>query len=184
MRIREGVVLFNVYLGLGSSLGDRFGNLRMAVTRLESLEPLISVIKMSSIYQSPHLGRTPGDEMAFPPHLNMVVKIRTELLAEDLLLEASKIEDAQGRNRSTTIRWGPRTLDIDILLYGEHVIHTNTLDVPHAEMANRAFVVVPLYEIEPGLRLPDCRTIEELRKSSAIRSQRLEQVATASELFL
>jgi 2-amino-4-hydroxy-6-hydroxymethyldihydropteridine diphosphokinase len=169
------------YLGLGSSLGDRFGNLRVAVTRLESLEPLVSVIGISSIYESPHLGMTPDDEARFPSHLNMVAKIQTDLSAQALLQENHRIEDAVGRDRST--RWGPRTIDIDIILYGSDVIYTDTLKVPHPEMANRAFVIVPLFEIEPGLRLPDCRTIEELYSSAAIRLQRLEQVASASELL-
>jgi 2-amino-4-hydroxy-6-hydroxymethyldihydropteridine diphosphokinase len=170
------------YLGLGSSLGDRFRNLRMAVTRLESLEPIVSVISISSVYESPHLGQPQDDIEAYPAHLNLVAKVQTSLIAAELLAQVQRIEDAGGRIRSE--RRGPRTIDIDILLYGSDVIRTDTLDVPHPEIANRAFVVVPMYEIEPGLQLPDCRTIEELRRSSVICSQKLEQVATASELLL
>jgi 2-amino-4-hydroxy-6-hydroxymethyldihydropteridine diphosphokinase len=136
----------------------------------------------SSVYESPHLGIKSGDEKIFPPHLNMVMKINTHLSADTLLTETRKIEDAGGRNRS--IRWGPRTIDIDILLYNNDIIHTETLDVPHPEMANRAFVIVPMWEVEPGLRLPDGRKVEEICRSETIRSQGLEQVATASELLL
>ena len=171
------------YLGIGSSLGDRFGNLRLAVTRLESVEPLLSVVSLSSVYESPHLGVSPGDDERYPPHLNMVLKICTDLSAQDLLMRAREVEDAGGRDR-TSNRWDPRIIDIDLLLYDNDIIHTDALDVPHPEMANRAFVIVPLYEIDSGLRLPDSRTIEELRSSSVIRSQGLEQVATASELLL
>jgi 2-amino-4-hydroxy-6-hydroxymethyldihydropteridine diphosphokinase len=170
------------YLGLGSSFGDRFRNLRMAVTRLELLEPIVKVLSLSSLYESPHLGLKPSGEDIFPPHVNMVVKINTDLSPQELLTEARKIEDQGGRDR--TILRGPRTIDIDILLYGSDVIDTDALKIPHPEMVNRAFVLVPLFEIEPELQLPDSRTIAELCCSNVIRSQRLEQVATASELLL
>jgi 2-amino-4-hydroxy-6-hydroxymethyldihydropteridine diphosphokinase len=132
------------------------------------------VIKTSSIYESPHLGLDSRDEELYPAHLNMVVKILTDLSPVALLTEARKIENAGGRERK--IRWGPRTIDIDILLYGSDVIDTEALVVPHAGMRHRAFVIVPLWEIEPDLRFPDGASIKELRSSSEIRSQRIKRV--------
>ena len=90
--------------------------------------------------------------MPGPNYLNVVCKIETDLSALDLLNFCQEIEDNQHRARE--VKWGSRTIDLDILLYGEQVLVTKRLTIPHPEMINRAFVLFPLFEIEPGLKLP------------------------------
>ncbi|MCW3054151.1 MAG: 2-amino-4-hydroxy-6-hydroxymethyldihydropteridinepyrophosphokinae [Chthonomonadales bacterium] len=162
------------YLGLGSSVGDRQAHLRDALRRLETLEPRLHVTTVSPIYETPHLGLKPGDETRYPPHLNLVARIETELSPEDLLQRIHGVEEAGGRQR--TERWGPRTIDIEILLYGDMVLQTSALTLPHPGIAERAFVVVPLADLAPDLRLPDGRSVAGLRASAAIRSQSIERV--------
>ena len=90
--------------------------------------------------------------MPGPNYLNVVCKIETDLSALDLLNFCQEIEDNQQRVRE--VKWGSRTIDLDILLYGDQVFATQRLTIPHPEMINRAFVLLPLFEIEPGLKLP------------------------------
>ena len=90
--------------------------------------------------------------MPGPNYLNVVCKIETDLSALDLLSFCQEIEDNQHRVR--VVKWGSRTIDLDILLYGDQVLATKRLTIPHPEMINRAFVLLPLFEIEPGLKLP------------------------------
>lgn len=162
------------YLGLGSSLGDRQAHLRDALRRLEMTGPGLHVTAISPIYQSPHLGLKPGDDTRYPPHLNLVARIETDLSPDDLLLRIHAVEADGGRLRSE--RWGPRTIDIDILLYGDAKVRTSALTLPHPGIAERAFVVVPLADLAPDLRLPDGRSAAELRAGAPIRSQSIERV--------
>ena len=90
--------------------------------------------------------------MPGPNYLNVVCKIETDLSALDLLSFCQEIEDNQHRVRE--VKWGSRTIDLDILLYGDQVLATKRLTIPHPEIINRAFVLLPLLEIEPGLKLP------------------------------
>ena len=90
--------------------------------------------------------------MPGPNYLNVVCKIETELSVLDLLNFCQEIEDNQHRVRG--VKWGSRTIDLDILLYGDQFLATKRLTIPHPEMINRAFVLLPLFEIEPGLKLP------------------------------
>ena len=134
------------YLSIGSNIGDRLHHLTEAVRALRSQDGL-TVTSVSSIYETAPVGFT--DQADF---LNMVVCIETGLLAQDLLEVCQKIEHGLGRIRD--IRWGPRTADLDILLYNNENIETETLIVPHPRMHERAFVLSPLLEIAPLMASP------------------------------
>jgi 2-amino-4-hydroxy-6-hydroxymethyldihydropteridine diphosphokinase len=141
------------YIGLGSNIGDRERNIRRAV---ELLGASVQVTAVSSLYCSEPVGR--GDQEDF---LNAAAQIETELAAPDLLSLCRSIEDRLGRMRAE--RWGPRTMDLDILLYGDAVVDLPDLAVPHPRMAERRFVLEPLAEIAPHAVHPLLRrTAEEL----------------------
>jgi 2-amino-4-hydroxy-6-hydroxymethyldihydropteridine diphosphokinase len=133
-----------VYLGLGSNLGNRAANLRMA---LRYLPPLARVEEVSSLYETAPLG---GEEQ--PPFYNAVCRISTGLGPEALLRHLKQIEFAIGRRPGP--RWGPRPIDLDILLYGDQVLEHEDLIIPHPLLAERAFVLVPLAELSPHLLHP------------------------------
>lgn len=138
------------FLGLGSNLGDRHANLKNAVELLVS-NPRIEVVKVSTFYETEPVGYT--DQ---PDFLNGVVMIETDLQPSELLAVILEIENLMGRIR--TIRWGPRVLDIDVLLYNAEIIDEEGLQIPHPRMTERRFVLEPLAEIAPDLILPDGRT--------------------------
>lgn len=140
------------FLGLGGNVGDRLHYLGRAV-RLLDRHPSIEVDDISSVYETDPLG--PSDE----PFLNIAVRVLTTLAPLPLLRACQQVEGTLGRVR--TMRWGPRTLDVDVLLYGDRAIATEVLTVPHAELDGRAFALVPLMEVAPGWRLPDGRTIAQ-----------------------
>lgn len=133
------------YLSLGSNMGDRFEMLRQAVAQLVE-HPAVTVTRISSLYETDPVGYTDQE-----PFLNMVVQLETELTALALLNVCQKIE--QNLNRKRLVRWGPRTIDLDILLYNQDRIETDRLTVPHPRMNERAFVLIPLLEIDPGLEV-------------------------------
>lgn len=135
------------YLSLGSNIGDRFEMLRQAVSRLAN-HPAITVICISSLYETEPVGFT--DQA---PFLNMVVQLETELEALALLDVCQEIE--RELNRKRLVRWGPRTIDLDILLYNQETVKTERLIVPHPRMYERAFVVVPLLEANPAIEIPN-----------------------------
>jgi 2-amino-4-hydroxy-6-hydroxymethyldihydropteridine diphosphokinase len=141
------------YLGLGGNLGDRRQHLAGAVRRLHTGLAL-QVVKVSSVYESSPVGMT-----AQPDFLNLVVQVATTHAPKELLAECQRIETDLGRVRRE--RWGPRTIDIDLLLYGDVRIDGEQLTVPHPRMCERSFVLAPLAEIAPGLKL-DGKTISEL----------------------
>lgn len=134
------------YLSLGSNIGDRENWLKEAVRELEQTSR-IRVEKVSSIYETDPVGFT---EQA--PFLNMAVKVSTSLTARELLDRCLEIEEEMGRVRE--IRWGPRKIDLDILLYNNENIEMEDLRIPHPRMTERAFVLVPLLEIDGKVRLP------------------------------
>ena len=143
-----------VYLSLGSNVGDREANLRAALARLEAAG--VRVVRRSSTYET-----EPQDAPGQPWFLNLVAEAETGLLPQELLLRIGEIEAGLGRRR--TQPKGPRTIDIDILLYGDAVIETPELEIPHPRMAQRRFVLEPLAELAPGLRHPVTgRTVGEL----------------------
>jgi 2-amino-4-hydroxy-6-hydroxymethyldihydropteridine diphosphokinase len=158
------------FLGMGASLGDRAASLRAAVERLRS-NPEIYALRSSPVYESPHLGLNAGDEHRFPAHLNCVLIIETTLAPEPLLDALIDVEVAGGRTRRE--RWGPRTIDIDLLLYGDFEIRTERLTVPHPGIASRAFVLRPLADLAPDLLLPDGTAIADLLQSDQVRAQRI-----------
>ncbi|KZE36094.1 2-amino-4-hydroxy-6-hydroxymethyldihydropteridine pyrophosphokinase [Bhargavaea cecembensis] len=131
------------YLSAGSNMGDREDYLREAAARLNGL-PGTELDRLSSIYETDPVGYE--DQAAF---LNMVFKIRTSLGAEELLDACLGIEAEIGRVR--TVRWGPRVCDLDILLFNDENMETEKLTVPHPRMHERAFVLVPLLEVDPEL---------------------------------
>ncbi|MRX72983.1 2-amino-4-hydroxy-6-hydroxymethyldihydropteridine diphosphokinase [Bacillus lacus] len=136
----------SVFLALGSNIEDREQHLASAVKKLANHES-IRVTKISSIYETDPVGYT--DQGKF---LNQVIQIKTDLSALELLSETQEIEASLGRKRE--IKWGPRTLDLDILLYNHENIETETLKVPHPRMLERSFVLIPLAEVAPELQLP------------------------------
>jgi len=144
------------YIGLGSNMCQPVQQLVTARDAIDKLEDC-KLIRCSSIYQSKAL--TLDDEPQ-DDYCNAVIKIETQLSAEALLDALQRIENNQGRVR--TKRWGARTLDLDIILYGSQSIQTQRLIVPHAEMANRDFVLLPLYEIAPDVEIPGNKTLKEL----------------------
>ncbi|WP_182057202.1 2-amino-4-hydroxy-6-hydroxymethyldihydropteridine diphosphokinase [Pantoea sp. ME81] len=140
--------MIRVYLALGSNLADPLHQVDAALAAIDAI-PHTSRVATSSLYRTPPYG--PPDQ---PDYLNAVVALDTTLEAEALLDHTQRIELEHGRVRKAE-RWGPRTLDIDIMLFGQQTIHTPRLTVPHYDMQNRAFMLVPLLEIAPGLRLPN-----------------------------
>ena len=134
------------YIGLGSNLQSPEAQITKALKALDDSKD-VSVTKVSSFYESKPLLDMPG-----PNYINSVCCIDTSLSAIDLLDVCQSIEDSQKRVRD--IKWGSRTIDLDILLYGQQVISSERLTIPHKEMINRAFVMVPLHEIEAELKVP------------------------------
>ena len=136
-----------VYIALGSNLANPLHQVQSALNALAEL-PQTKLIATSSLYRTPPLG--PQDQ---PDYLNAVVALDTDLSAENLLDHTQKIELEHGRMRKDE-RWGPRTLDLDILLFGDEIINTERLTVPHYDMKNRQFMLYPLAEIAPELYFP------------------------------
>lgn len=132
-------------IGLGSNLGDRMSFLE---TGLEGLESLGELVARSSVYETAPIGGPPQE-----PYLNMVVVLETAVPADELLVAMSIVEDETGRVRPAPS--APRTLDLDLLLYGDLVADEPGLRVPHPRMLVRRFVIEPLLEVRPKIRLPD-----------------------------
>lgn len=147
--------MIRVYLALGSNLADPLHQVRNALDALDAI-PQTRRAAVSSFYRTPPYG--PPDQ---PDYLNAAVALDTELSPEALLDHTQRIELEQGRVRKAE-RWGPRTLDLDILLFGDRVLNTPRLTVPHYDMHNRAFMLVPLLEIAPQARLPDGRYLADI----------------------
>ena len=131
------------HLGLGSNLGDRLAHLQGAVDGLAATVGT-AVVAVSSVYETEPVGGPVQDDF-----LNAVVAVETDLDAFELLAVCQRLEEQASRVRAE--RWGPRTLDVDILLFGDACIQTDQLVVPHPRIAARAFVTVPLVEIAPAL---------------------------------
>ena len=134
------------YIGLGSNLKGPKAQIKRALAALNDNNGT-ELMTVSSLYESKPLLDIPG-----PNYINAVCKIETKLSAIDLLDLCQEIEESQQRVRE--VKWGPRTIDLDILLYGEQVISNKRLTIPHPEAINRAFVLVPLFEINPTVKIP------------------------------
>lgn len=146
-----------VFIAIGSNLADPLQQVKAALAALAIL-PHSRLVKTSSFYRTKPLG--PQDQ---PDYLNAVVELETELTAEQLLDATQAIELNQGRQRKGQ-RWGARTLDLDLLLYGTLVINTERLTIPHYDMKNREFMLYPLAEIAPDLHFPDGSTLQSVLK--------------------
>ncbi len=145
-----------VFIGLGANLGDGRKCLRQALDALEE-SGLVRVVRLSSLYLT-----APVSEVEQDDFLNAVVEVETSLTARGLLGLLLETEQRFGRVR--TVHWGPRTLDLDLLFFGEEVESMPGLEVPHPEVANRGFVLVPLAEIAPRFVHPQTgRTMTSLR---------------------
>lgn len=143
-----------VYIALGSNLASPLEQVNAAVKALGEI-PDTRLVAVSSFYRTPPLG--PQDQ---PDYLNAAVALETTLAPEVLLSHTQRIELQQGRVRKAE-RWGPRTLDLDIMLFGQAIIHTDNLTVPHYDMYNRGFMLWPLYEIAPSLTFPDDISLQQ-----------------------
>lgn len=153
------------FLGLGANLGDREASILFALRALDML-PTAEVAAVSSLYETAPVGFT--DQ---PQFLNAVAQVRTTLTPEGLLQAVLHLENEMGRTR--TQRWGPRVIDIDILVYGSRQIISPALTLPHPRLRERAFALVPLAEIAPELVLPGesepiKNSAESLRKNGNI----------------
>ena len=154
-----------IYLSLGSNLGDRESNLRAAIERLSA--PDLRVLRTSPVYET-----EPVDYIHQRWFLNLVVEAETGLFPLQLLARTGKIERALGRVR--TVAKGPRTIDIDILLYGAVVVDSAALEIPHPRMAERRFVLAPLADLAPGLRHPlTHQTVREMLEAAPAQTVRL-----------
>lgn len=149
--------MIRAYIGLGSNLAEPEHQLRSAVEALARL-PHTRLLTVSPFYLTPPMG-PPGQ----PDYVNAAAALETTLPPLELLDALLAIEAAQGRTRDG-VRWGPRTLDLDLLLYGDEVICHPRLTVPHPGLAERAFVLLPLADIAPGLILPDGRAVAVLAR--------------------
>jgi 2-amino-4-hydroxy-6-hydroxymethyldihydropteridine diphosphokinase len=147
----------DAYIGLGSNLDDPEEQLRRAVSSLQQLPDTI-IVRVSSFYRTKPVG--PEGQ---PDYINAVVLLHTGLSARQLLEHMQAIENDHGRIRNT--RWGPRTLDLDLLLYDSDIIKEDDLTVPHPEMHKRGFVLFPLYEIAPEISIPGYGPVTDLLQS-------------------
>ncbi|WP_412096017.1 2-amino-4-hydroxy-6-hydroxymethyldihydropteridine diphosphokinase [Bacillus sp. PS06] len=168
------------YISLGSNIGDRSHYLDEAVKFLQ-FEEHIEVVEVSSIYETAPVGYVEQDSF-----LNMVIKVNTSLTPLDLLKVIQEIENELGRKRE--IRWGPRTIDLDILLYNNENIETEKLIIPHPRMKERAFVLVPLMEIDesiviPNIKMPISFFIKELQDREEVQLWKRKSGEGVSELF-
>ncbi|MHA0901729.1 2-amino-4-hydroxy-6-hydroxymethyldihydropteridine diphosphokinase [Enterobacter ludwigii] len=136
------------YIAIGSNLASPLEQVNAAVQALGEI-PQSRIVAVSSFYRTPPLG--PQDQ---PDYLNAAVVLDTALNADTLLDNTQRIELQQGRVRKAE-RWGPRTLDLDIMLFGHEVINTPRLTVPHYDMKNRGFMLWPLFDVAPDLTFPD-----------------------------
>jgi 2-amino-4-hydroxy-6-hydroxymethyldihydropteridine diphosphokinase len=163
------------YIGLGSNVGDRAAQLRQALEALAKL-PGTTLVRESGVYEGKPWGNP--DQSDF---LNMAAEIRTTLAPHTLLRHLKKIERDMGREDGGE-HWGPRTIDLDILLYGERVLRTASLVVPHMHMWDRRFVLEPLSELVPSLVSPEGKTVQEVLAESKMASQPLLPYGEARKL--
>ena len=144
-----------IYIGLGSNLQNPLGQITGAFTALNNI-PKTRLLAQSQLYRSTAVG--PGKQ---PDYVNAVAQLETGLTPYQLLKNLQGIESSHGRNRGS-VRWTPRTLDLDLLLFGNMLINTDTLTVPHPRIQDRNFVLFPLHDLAPKLRFPDGTTLVSL----------------------
>ena len=143
------------FLGLGSNLGDRLANLQGAVRLLAGATDIV-VVASSRVWETDAVGGPPQ-----PDYLNAVIEVRTSLSPGELLAACRRVEVDLGRVRE--VRWGPRTIDVDMLLFDELTIDREDLSVPHPRLTERAFALLPLLELDPDASLPDGSRLSDAR---------------------
>jgi 2-amino-4-hydroxy-6-hydroxymethyldihydropteridine diphosphokinase len=143
------------YVGIGSNLGDREGNVRRAVERLGA-DPQLDVLAVSRLRETEPVGL-----LEQPDFLNAAARVRTELSPRALLDRLLEVERELGRVR-TGERYGPRTIDLDLLLYGQEIVAEPGLRVPHPRLAERRFALEPLLDLDPGLSVPGRGPVQAL----------------------
>ena len=149
-------VKHKAYVGLGANLGDREGTIRRAVALLAAT-PGVEVLRVSALRETEPIGY--ADQ---PRFLNGAAALATELGARELLDRLLAVELELGRVRGEGPRFGPRAIDLDLLLYGDEVVNEPGLTVPHPRLAERRFALEPLHELDPELALPDGRLVADL----------------------
>ncbi len=148
-----------VYLSLGSNIEDRVGYIQQAVKLLQKNNDF-KIVRTSTLYETEPWGNKNQDWF-----VNAVIEAKTKLSPSELISHCQQVEQELGRVRDGVVRWGERTIDIDILLYGNDVINLPELIVPHPRMHERAFVLVPMLELVPLLKHPLLhKTIEDLHQ--------------------
>jgi 2-amino-4-hydroxy-6-hydroxymethyldihydropteridine diphosphokinase len=148
--------LTRAYVGLGANLGDREGAIRRAVELLGAGAE-IEVVAVSALRETDPVGYAEQ-----PRFLNGAAALETGLSARDLLERLLAVERELGRVRGEGPRFGPRAIDLDLLLYGDEVVDEPGLTIPHPRLAERRFALEPLHDLDPALRLPDVRAVREL----------------------
>ncbi len=163
----------NVFIGIGSNQGDREGSIYSALEEIRFFGDLVSI---SGLYETEPFG-----SIEQPDFLNAVVQIHTDLVPDALLTHLQDIEQKLGRVRKE--KWGPRTLDLDILIFDQLVLKSETLVVPHPGLSERRFVLVPLCEIAPQYVVPGLnKTVEQLLRETPDRN-RIELYATSNAVW-
>ena len=157
-----------VYLSLGSNIGNRQKYIESAIELVGKTEG-IKILKKSGLYETSPVGYVEQDLF-----LNVVIKIETDFSAREILKIINKIENELDRKRE--IRWGPRTIDIDILIFSDKKINETDLIIPHKEMLNRLFVLVPLIEIYDGEYFEKEKIIERIEELVAVGNQKIEKL--------
>ena len=152
-----------VFISIGSNLGDRKTNCKRA---LEAMAEFSNVVKVSSLYETEPVGNENQ-----PDFINLAVEISTDLSPHELLKHLNEIEGRLGRIRSE--KWGPRTIDLDIIFYGEVILNDNDLIIPHPEAHERQFVLEPICEIDseliyPGLGIPVYDVLRKLKTNKKV----------------
>lgn len=162
-------------LGFGANLGDARATLHRAIDRFCDGDS-VRLVARSSDYRTPPWGITEQ-----PAFINLCIAVETNLSARALLDRALATEAAFGRDRAKEMRWGPRTLDIDILTYGDESIDERWLKVPHPHLLERAFVLIPLAEIRPGLTLGGTNIADALARLEESAIERLSRVDSTAQ---
>lgn len=146
-----------VYIALGSNLYNPMKNIKVAINEIKSI-PNSKLIKKSSFYET-----VPYGIMNQPDYINMVILIKTILLPKELIYYTQKIEKKY--NKKKVERWGPRILDIDILLFDNLTIKSDLLTIPHYDIENRSFFIIPLLEMSPKICLPNGKAINKIKNN-------------------
>lgn len=162
------------YIGIGANLGDPVAQILDAIQALDTQLPDTAVVARSSLYGNP-----PWGPVAQPDYVNAVAEVETRLSPRMLLQGLQQIERAAGRTRDG-VRWGPRLLDLDIVLYGDQIIDEADLQVPHPGLVERDFVWFPLLQLNPDLEIPGLGRLQWLSdRHSASRLRMIEERITA-----